>query len=343
MKAVMLKGAGQVAVVELAQPSIGPDEVLVRSHAVGICHSDFDLYRGQRSTGFYHYPIVPGHEWSGEVVAVGAQVHDIVPGNKVVCESFLACGICRNCRNGATNLCERGYDEFGFTRSGGLAEYVAVPACLVHLLPGTVSLEEAALLEPAAAVAHAFQRVQPRPGDVVAIAGDSPTSLLAVQFARLFSPAALVIIGLSNERLELARELGATHTVHVGRQDPRTVVQQLSNGRGADVVFEGAGDPEAVAEALLLARRGGSVILEGIAGGGSMLHLESDLFVLQQLTVYGIFGASAAAWTYALQLFNAGSLKLAPLISHRFPVEEYKTALDTLSYGKALKIVLVHT
>ncbi len=344
MKALLLKGPGEAILTELEKPSIGPEEVLIRSRAVGICGSDVELYRGIRPQGYYRYPVVPGHEWAGEVVAIGERVRTISPGDKVVAEGFLFCGTCRNCRTGLTNLCEAGYEEIGFTRTGGLAEYVAVPARLVHILPGNASLEEAALLEPTAVVAHAFLRSQPRAGDSVVVVGDGTIGLLAVQLARLFSPAILVLIGSRNERLELGRQLGATHTHNSRGSDPEPLIRSLTGGQGADLVFEGGNRPAGVEQALRLARRGGTVVLEGIAGSGAHLSLESDTFVLKHLAVLGIFGASSAAWTYAVQIFRAGLLNLAPLITHRFALDEYQTALDTLisRQTKMLKVLIVH-
>src|SRR5712692_11269472 len=215
MKALLLKGPGEAILTELEKPSIGPEEVLIRSRAVGICGSDVELYRGIRPQGYYRYPVVPGHEWAGEVVAIGERVRTISPGDKVVAEGFLFCGTCRNCRTGLTNLCEAGYEEIGFTRTGGLAEYVAVPARLVHTLPRTCSLEEAALLEPTAVVVHAFLRAQPQAGGTVVVVGDGNIGLLAVQVARLFSPAITVLVGSRNERLEMAHHLGATHIINI--------------------------------------------------------------------------------------------------------------------------------
>jgi threonine dehydrogenase-like Zn-dependent dehydrogenase len=344
MKAILLKGPGEAVVIDLEKPFIGPEDVLIRSRAVGICGSDIELYRGVRPEGYYRYPIVPGHEWSGEVEAVGERVRNISPGDKVVSEGILFCGTCRNCRMGLTNLCEAGYDEIGFTRTGGLAEYVAVPARLVHLLPGDASLEEAALLEPTAVVAHAFLRAQPRAGNIVVIVGDGPIGLLAVQLARLFSPTILALVGSRNERLELGHHLGATHTLNVRESDPQPLIHSLIGSQGADLVFEAGNRPEGVEKALRLARPGSTVVLEGIAGSGARLSVESDIFVLKHLTVLGIFGASSAAWTYAVQIFRAGLLNLAPLITHCFALDEYQTALDTLisRQAKMLKVLVVH-
>src|SRR5207248_2131780 len=155
-------------------------------------------------------------------------------------------GTCSNCRVGLTNLCEAGYDEIGFTRPGGLAEYVAVPARLVHQLPTTSSLEEAALLEPTAVVAHAFLRTQPQAGSTVVVIGDGNIGLLAIQIARLFSPAQLVLIGSRSERLALGERLGATHTVNARQDNPQAILAALTRGCGADLVFEGGNRPAGV-------------------------------------------------------------------------------------------------
>lgn len=344
MKALLLSGPGRADLVEMATAEIGPDDVLIRSRAVGICGSDVELYRGIRPEGFYRFPIVPGHEWAGEVAAVGENVRTVKPGEKVVTEGFLFCGACRNCRTGLTNLCERGYDEIGFTRTGGMAEYVAVPARQVHRLPHTCSLEEAALLEPTAVVVHAFLRARPLPGDMVVVVGDGTIGLLAVQVARLFSCAAIVLIGSRPERLAMARKLGATYTINGRQDDPATLLAALTEGRGADLVFEGGTRPEGVATALRLAKRGGTVLLEGIAGAHAQLSVESDLFVLNHLSVFGIFGASSAAWTYTVQIFASGLLNLVPLITHRFALADYQRALDTLVDRQpgTLKVLLLH-
>jgi 2-desacetyl-2-hydroxyethyl bacteriochlorophyllide A dehydrogenase len=344
MKALQITAAGKIQIADLRMPDIGPDDVLIRSRAVGICGSDIELYQGTRPEGFYRYPVIPGHEWAGEIAKVGEHVHTFTPGQKVVAEGFLFCGACQNCLDGQTNLCEAGYDEIGFTRPGGLAEYVVVPARQVHALSEYTSLEEAALLEPAAVVAHAFLRAKPSLASSVAVIGDGTIGLLAVQFARLFKPQTLILLGSRPERLALAQRLGATHTINTQESDPLPLIETISRGRGIDYVFEGGSRPQGVETALSIVRRGGIVLLEGIAGAEARLSLESDLFVLKHLAVLGVFGANSAAWTYAVQMFSAGSLNLAPLITHRFALTNYRDAFDTVldRQKKAIKVLLVH-
>jgi threonine dehydrogenase-like Zn-dependent dehydrogenase len=325
-------------------PEIGPEEVLIRSHAAGICGSDVELYQGTRPADYTRYPVVPGHEWSGAIERVGDRVRGLEAGDKVVSEGFVYCGSCANCHNGLTNLCEAGYNEVGFTRPGGFAELVAVPARLVHKLPPDADLSHAALLEPTSVVADSFLRCQPRPGDTIAVIGDGAIGQLAVHLARLYSPAAVVLVGSRDDRLELGRRMGATHTANYRRDDPEQLVLGLTDGRGADWVFEGAGKARAVEQAFALAKRSGTVALQGIAGEGASLSLDPDLFALKALTVIGTFGANSAAWTYAVQLFSAGLLQLAPLITHRYGLPDYQAALDKLVSKEpgTLKILVTH-
>ena len=290
MRAIQINGPDQVEMIDVVMPSPESDEVLIRSYMVSLDANDADLYRGIRPDGFFHYPIIPGHAWTGEVVALGSLVDGIAVGDKVVVESLLYCGKCRNCSRNETDLCEKGYNELGFTRSGGLAEYVAVPAQVVHVLPSTTPLDEASLLASCAVVAHAFLHARLLPGESVAIVGDDTVSLLAVQIAHLFSPASVALIGFRENRLALGRTLGATHTINASRDDSQTLVRSLSRGRGADLTFESTAHAQASVEAMLLARRGGTVLLTGTIGSNALLSVESDIFVRNQLNVLGIFG-----------------------------------------------------
>ncbi len=341
MKAIQIDGPDSIEMIEAAAPAFKPDEVLVRSRAVSLDGSDVDLYRGTRPEGFSRYPIIPGHAWSGEVVAFGALVQNIEVGDRVVSESLLHCGKCRACSRNETDLCERGYDEIGFTKAGGLAEYVAVPAYLVHVLPRTAQFDEATLLASCATVAHAFLHARLLPGDTVAIVGDDVTSLFAVQIARLFTPASIVLIGFRENRLGLGRTLGATHTINASRDDAHVLVRSLSQGRGADLTFEGTAHAQAAVEAMLLTRRGGTTLLTGTIGSNALLSVESDIFVRNQLQITGVFSANMPAWSYVLQLYRSGLLTLAPLISEHLPLEEYQDAYDALTSRQGQMLGLV--
>ncbi|MDQ3856802.1 MAG: alcohol dehydrogenase catalytic domain-containing protein [Chloroflexota bacterium] len=344
MRAVVIDGPGEAHLTELDPPVPGPDEVLIRSFAAGICGSDVELYQGTRPAEYVRYPVVPGHEWAGRVESVGERVRGVQPGDKVVSEGFVYCGSCEHCHNGLTNLCEAGYNEVGFTRPGGFAEYVAVPSRLVHRLPADADLSHAALLEPTAVVADSFLRAPLRPGSTVVVIGDGAIGQLAVHLARLHSPAVLVLVGSRDDRLHLGLRMGATHTLNYHRDDVPARVRELTDGRGANFVFEGAGKARAVEQAFALSRRSGTIALQGIAGEGARLPLDPDLFALKHLTVLGTFGANSAAWTYAVRLFSAGLLELGPLVTHRYALPQFQDALDTLVSKQpgTLKVLVTH-
>jgi threonine dehydrogenase-like Zn-dependent dehydrogenase len=342
MRAVQIHAPNDAELIDIPVPTPEQDEVLVRSYAVNLDASDADLYRGTRPQGYSSYPVIPGHAWAGEVVAIGSLVESVTVGDKVVSESLFYCGKCRNCSRNETDLCEKGYVQQGFTRPGGLSEYVTVPEQFVHVLPSVASFDDATLLELAATISHAFLHARPLPGDIIAVVGDDTSSLIAVQIAHVFSPSAIVIIGFREGRLQLARSLGATHTINASRDDSQTLIRSLSRGRGADLTFEGTAQPQAAVEAMLLARRGGKVALTGTIGTNALLSVESDIFVRNQLNILGIFGANAASWNYTLQLYRAGQLQLAPLISNRFPLDDYQDAFDMLTsrQGQMLSLVI---
>jgi len=278
---------------------------------------------------------VPGHEWAGTVAEVCPGVAGIAPGDRVVAEGFRACGVCDRCKEGRTNLCSAPYAETGFTHPGAFAEFVAVPARLVHRLAPGADLEAAALLEPAACVAQGLLEVELRPGLEVAVVGAGTLGLLAVALLRLASPARLALVGSRTERLELGRRLGATEVADVNRGDLAGLANRF------DLVFEAANRPSGGATAIRLARRGGAVVLEGISGSAEP-SIAGDEIALGHLRVQGVFGASGAAWRWVVSLFGAGALDTRPLISHRFGLDRYEDAFAALrdrSSG-ALKVQL---
>jgi threonine dehydrogenase-like Zn-dependent dehydrogenase len=236
-----------------------------------------------------------------------------------------------------TNLCTAEYAETGFTEPGACAEYLSVPAELVHRLPPGTDLEAAALLEPAACVACGLLAADLRPGLAIAVVGAGTLGLLAVSILRLTSPARLALAGTRSGRLELARRLGATEVCDVRRSDP---VDEL--GGGFDLVFEAANRPDGAQTALRLARRGGTVVLEGISGVTEPA-LTADLVSVGHLRVQGIFGASRTAWRWAVDLFSRGLLDTRPLVTHRFALEDHEAAFEALADrdSGALKVELL--
>jgi L-iditol 2-dehydrogenase len=338
VRGVLVERPGKVSYSELDAPEPGPWDVVLASRAAGVCRTDLEIVHGQIAPAWVRYPVVPGHEWSGVVTAVGELVTDMAPGDRVVCEGIVPCGRCDRCRVGDTNLC-RQYDQIGFTRPGGFAERVVAPRHVVHRLPAGVSFESAVLIEPAACVLRALERAAPRPGEAIGVVGIGTLGSLALILARLYSPSLLVAYGVRESELELARRLGADTVVHVGEED----VARASGG-GLDLVVESAGAPVAVELAAALLRQGGRCALLGISGGHRTFSLEQDRFSLGDISLIGSFSYTSAVWSRVVALVSSGTVDFSPLVTHRFPAAEFGRAFALLESpgNDATKVVLEH-
>ena len=286
MKAVLIERPHEVGYVEVDTPPAGPGEVVVRSHVAGVCRTDLEMLHGiLTDPRWVRFPVIPGHEWSGTVAELGEGVTDLNLGDRVVCEGVIPCNRCRRCKEGETQLCLN-YDQIGFTRGGGYGEYVRVPRHVVHRLPDAISFAAGALVEPASCVLRGLERGHPKPGETIGVVGIGTLGSLAVTLARLHSPGAIVAFGARSGELELAATLGADATVHVTDEDPVAAARRIC-GDGLDVVIEAAGSPDAMDLATRLVRRGGRVVLLGIAGDDKILELPADRIVFGDMEVYG--------------------------------------------------------
>ncbi len=323
-RAVVVERPGVHRLVEVERAEPGPGEARVAVYAAGICGSDREVYAGTRAEGYVRYPVIPGHEWSGTVDAVGPGVDPALVGRKVVGEGFRACLVCDRCREGATSLCGGGYEETGFTRPGAFADALVLPARLLHVLDDRADLRSAALLEPAAVVAAAVLAGEPRSGERVAVVGAGTLGLLAVQLLAAVSPAELLVVDPRVQRAEQALSMGAT----------RALAPSDAEGlRGRhDLVVETAGAPTTAHDACLLARRGGRVVLTGLPEPGA-LGIDPVHLTVGQLTVRSVFGAPPAAWAHAVRAFDTGLLAPAALITHELPLDGFAEAVALVGSG----------
>jgi threonine dehydrogenase-like Zn-dependent dehydrogenase len=338
MRALVVDRPGMSAVRQVPEPVPGPGEVLVEVAAAGICGSDLEVLDGRRPAAYVDYPVVPGHEWAGRVLAAGPGVKDVGPGDPVVAEGLRACGVCDRCAEGRTNICTAAYAETGFTHPGALAERLVVPAGLLHRLPANRPVEPAALLEPAACVASGLLEAgMPLPGSRVAVVGDGPLGLLALLLLRTTAPAELVLVGARPARSAFGPGCGATQVVAA---TDRAALAGLA-GR-FDMAVEASNAPAGSATAVSLLRRGGSAVLLGISGAQQPV-IDPDTVTLNQLRLQGGFAASRNAWRWVVRLYSEGILDPAPLVTHHFPLEEVEGAFSALTApdGGAVKI-LVH-
>lgn len=320
MRSLVVRGPGDVGLEGREARTPGPGEVVVRPTATGVCGTDLEIVEGRIDPAYVRYPLVPGHEWTGVIAGTGGT--GPAPGTPVVVEGVVPCGRCANCLAGATNVCDT-YDEIGFTRDGGAAEEVVVPAAQAHPLREDVPAEDAALAEPAAVVHRALARARPPEGARALVVGDGTVGLLAVHLLGLWSPSEVTVLGLRPEQADLASQAGAARFL----TDPAETAGEF------DLVIEAAGTNEAALAALAAARRGGTVVLLGLPDHGTTAPVAIDGLVNGDLTVQASFSYTASAWREVVGLLNDGRLRPGFLVTHRFSLERWAEALDTLRAG----------
>jgi threonine dehydrogenase-like Zn-dependent dehydrogenase len=330
---VWLDAPGALRVVASERPEPGAGEAVVRVGYAGICGSDRELFAGTRPAPYARYPVVPGHEWSGTVAAVGPGADPGLVGRTVVGEGFRNCQVCAACRRGDANLCAAPYAETGFTEPGAWSDWLRLPARLLHTLPAGADLRAAAGLEPAACVAAACLTAAVVPGERVAVVGGGMLGLLAVQLLRAAGPAELVVVHPTARRAALAARCGA---------DDLVTVEAANRLAGRfDAVLETAGAAGAAHQAVTLTRRGGRTVLAGLPGGADTPLVPAEL-VTAKATIHTVFGAPPRAWTHAVDAFTAGVLDPGRLVTHELALDDVADALALLSdhRDEVLKVLL---
>lgn len=333
------KGAGNMEIRDLPEPSAGPGAVKIEVHTTGICGSDLHIYHYDIDIPI-NPPVTTGHEFAGTVVEIGEGVTCCSVGDRVTSETaYSYCGKCRYCRGGFYNLCPS-RRTLGYWYNGAFARFTVVPASRVHRLPESVSLRAGAMLEPLACVTHAaIDLTSIQPEDRVLVSGPGAIGLLALQVAR--SCGARVIVSgtdVDQQRLAIASELGADHVVDVTREDLAALVTEQTDGQGVDVVLECAGSASAVDAGLQLIRKQGQFTQIGLFGGPVQLNFEKICF--KELRVTGSLGSKRSSWEEAIRLVAVGEVQTEPLISHELPLSDWKKAFDLFESKGGLKLLL---
>lgn len=314
-------------------PEVGDDEALVRVRACGICGSDVHGYTGV--TGRRIPPLVMGHEAAGTIEAAGAAVRGFSPGDRVTFDSTVWCGRCDFCRRGQLNLCDNrmvlGVSCGDYRRHGAFAEFVAVPARIVHRLPDSLSFEHAAMAEALAVAVHAVERKRPAPADRIAVIGCGMIGLLTLQVLRAAGCTTIAAVDPDPDRRALAARFGASAT-HPDAAEIREI----------DHAFEAVGSVATVGAAVRTVRKGGAVTLIGNLAPEVPLPLQS--VVTREITLFGSC-ASSGEYPRALDLLATGAVDVAPLISAVAPLEEGQQWFDRLHRGGEglMKVVLTPT
>jgi L-iditol 2-dehydrogenase len=340
MRAARLYGVRDLRVEDVPDPEPGPGEALIRIHTCGVCPSDLRAYLGARpGAGGVNLPRTPGHEWAGVVVALGppANTDDgpapaIAVGQRVVADWRQVCGHCYQCRRGAFNYCE----HLRHGVRGGFAEYGVAPLTQLRVLPDTVSFEEAAFCEPLACVIQAHSYTEIALGDDVVIVGAGPIGLLHLQIARNRGARVIVSDPLP-ARLEKARDLGAHEVIDASRTDPVARVRELTDGRGANAVIVAVGGAEPIRQGLEMAAINGWVNAFAGTYPPTEMPVDPNLIHYRQLRFTGSHDFTPHHFSVALKLIQHGIVRVAPLISHRFPLDQIREAFETTAQRRGLK------
>jgi L-iditol 2-dehydrogenase len=321
MKAMLLSKYRHLEIAELPTPTPGPGELLIKVAACGICGSDVHGYDG--SSGRRIPPIVMGHEAAGIVAAIGPQVNRWSEGDRVTFDSTISCGACPYCVRGEINLCDRrqvlGVSCIDYRCAGAFAEYVIVPQRIVYRLPDTLSFSEAAMLEAVAVAVHAVSLSQISPGDKALVLGAGMIGLLCLQALRAAGCSSVYIADVDASRLKLAREVGATETLHATGDELIAEILNRTNGAGVDLAVEAVGIDATVRSAVHAVRKGGTVTLVGNITPEVTLPLQKA--VTRQIRIQGSC-ASAGEYPQAIALLTSGAIKVKPLITAVAPLED---------------------
>ncbi len=347
MNALVLTEPGKFEVQEVTVPKIDRDELLCKIRAVAICGSDPEIIRGDLA-GYWppSFPFIPGHEWAGEVVAVGEEVFNFAPGDRVAGQAHKGCGVCSKCLDGKYNLCENygktetGHRHYGFINQGAYAQYNAYSAKSVNKLPDNIPYKEGALVDTAGVVVHGMNLTGITVGGTVAVIGPGPIGLIAMRMAKVLGAAKVIIVG-RRKRLERAKELGADFIIDFENEDPVGAIRRVTSGMGVDEAFECSGASGTFRQAVQSVKRGGRVGLLGVPAGNVEESLPFGYIVSNEIAIFGS-KANPNVSDKVIPLIASGQLKLDDLISHIYPLEKFADALETFIQRRdgAMKVVI---
>ncbi len=338
MKALIKqRGEPGIWMGELAEPTIGPNDVLIRISKTSICGTDIHIYNwdpwAQRSITV---PMAIGHEYCGTIVDMGSEVRGFDIGDRVSGEGHITCGHCRNCRAGRRHLC-RNTVGVGVDRQGCFAEYLSLPGVNAFKLPDSIGDDVASILDPFGNAVHtalAFSMV----GEDVLIAGAGPIGIMAAAVARFVGARHVVITDVNDYRLGLAEQMGATRVVNVARESLDDTMHELAMQEGFDIGLEMSGNPMALREMLRTMHHGGSVAMLGIPAQETAIDWTEVIF--KGITIKGIYGREMFETWYKMASLLQSGLDITPVITHHFGINDYLEGFEIMGSGKSGKVIL---
>lgn len=338
MKALVKKEAGVgLTMMEVPKPIINDNEVLIKIRKSSICGTDVHIWNwdgwAQKTIPL---PLVIGHEYVGEIVELGKSVKGFQVGQRVSGEGHITCGLCPKCLEGQRHLCPN-TKGIGVHRNGSFAEYLALPAENVFVLPESVPDDLAAIFDPYGNATHTALSFD-LAGEDVLITGAGPIGVMAAAIARHAGARHVVVTDMNPYRLELARTMGATTTINVREESLKECTKKLGLTYGYTVGLEMSGAPQALNSLLEMLQPGGKIALLGILPSGTAI--DWDLVIFKMLLIKGIYGREIfATWNKMTRLLNAG-LNLAPVITHHFPIDDFHKGFEVMLSGQSGKVIL---
>ncbi|MEF3102651.1 2-desacetyl-2-hydroxyethyl bacteriochlorophyllide A dehydrogenase [Raoultella ornithinolytica] len=326
MKAAVLTAAKNFEIRQVPVPEYGDDEVLIRVSQCSICGTDIHIYNGHYAQD--KLPLIPGHEFSGEIVAVGRRVATLAPGQRVVADINISCGHCYYCRRNELLNCPE-IRQLGIHTHGAFAQYVAVPARLVIPVSDEITDSVACLTEPFSCVVRAGKKIGLSVAESVVVIGAGPVGNMHIQMARLLGAAPIIAVELNPQRAELAGQCGADCVI----TDPERAleqIKQLTQGRGADVVIESVGHPELYKQALTFMRPGGRLLAFGLTDGETDIAIRPLEIILKEQRIQGSVAGMGEDMHQALHLLQHQRFITAPFCQSVHPLEDIQQVFTSL-------------
>lgn len=328
MKAALVESAGKVTLTTVPDPTPGPRQVVVDVAACGLCGTDLHILQGEFAPTL---PVVPGHEFAGEVVGLGSEVTEVALGDRVAVDPSLYCYECRYCRTGHNNLCER-WAAIGVTTAGGAAEYAVAPVANCVKLPEHVRTQDAALIEPLSCAVRGYDVLKSQLGAHVLIYGSGTMGLMMLELAKRTGAASVDMLDINDERLATARQLGCSASA--------ATADELDRPQGWDLVVDATGNAAAIQDGLGRVAKAGTFLQFGVADYATTATIEPYKIYNQEITITGSM-AVLHSYERAAELFAGGVLDPDVFISDRMPLQEYPEAIERFSAGKGRKIIVV--
>lgn len=339
MKALVLEGISKLVYKDVPDPIMKPGDVLLKIKACGICSSDIPRIF---TTGTYHFPTVPGHEFSGEIIDCAPDVDRALIGKRAAVFPLLPCGKCDSCKEEEYARCSN-YNYLGSRCDGAFAEYISVPVWNLVPCLDNLPFTTAAMCEPASVAKHCADAGHIKSGDTVTVIGTGTIGLIAALWAKSLGARKVITIGRRDEPLDFANTVGIDCTVNSGKENALEEYLKLTDGKGADVVLECVGRQEAINNAVLYAKKGGRVVLTGNPYGD--ITFKKDIYwkiLRNELTVTGTWNSSYKStvnnWRETIAALESGSLDAAKLVTHRFRLEDYEEALAIVRDPKKFSV-----